>query len=71
MVDVLAVRDEDRAQNWAMVLQTCSRQRGLGENLLLLAPKAPQANGRGCCAAAGTPLEPIPESEDILQVSAQ
>ena len=46
MADVLAVRDEYRAQNWAMVIQECSnsglsnrefcRQRGISEKTLTI-----------------------------------
>ena len=65
MADVLAVRDEYRAQQWAMVIQECNN-RGLSnrefcrqggncrKELLLLAAQAAGTNRRVCIAAVGT-----------------
>ena len=61
MADVLAVRDDYRAQTWTMLIQECSnsgltkrefcRQRGISEKSLLLAPEAPRSDGRSCRAS--------------------
>ena len=78
MADVLAVRDEYRAQNWAMVIQECSnsglsnrefcRQRGISEKTFYYWLK----KLRGQMADAAVPqlvqLEPVTEPEDLLQI---
>ena len=78
MADVLAVRDEYRAQNRAMVIQECSnsglsnrefcRQRGISEKTFYYWLR----KLRGQMADAAVPqlvqLEPVTESEDLLQI---
>ena len=78
MADVLAVRDEYRAQNWAMVIQECSnsglsnrefcRQRGISEKTFYYWLR----KLRGQMVDAAVPqlvqLEPVNESEDLLQI---
>ena len=78
MADVLAVRDEYRAQNWAMVIQECSnsglsnrefcRQRGISEKTFYYWLK----KLRGQMADAAVPqlvqLEPVTAPEDLLQI---
>ena len=78
MADVLAVRDEYRAQNWAMVIQECSnsglsnrefcRQRGISEKTFYYWLR----KLRGQMADAAVPqlvqLEPVTEPEDLLQI---
>ena len=78
MADVLAVRDEYWAQNWAMVIQECSnsglsnrefcRQRGISEKTFYYWLR----KLRGQMADAAVPqlvqLEPVTEPEDLLQI---
>ena len=78
MADVLAVRDEYRAQNWAMVIQECSnsglsnrefcRQRGISEKTFYYWLR----KLRGQMVDAAVPqlvqLEPVTEPEDLLQI---
>lgn len=78
MADVLAVRDEYRAQSWAMVIQECSasglsnrefcRQRGISEKSFYYWLR----KLRGQMAEAATPklvpLEPVAEQSDMLQI---
>ena len=78
MADVLAVRDEYRAQNWSMVIQECSnsglsnrefcRQRGISEKTFYYWLR----KLRGQMADAAVPqlvqLEPVTEPEDLLQI---
>ena len=78
MADVLAVRDEYRAQNWAMVIQECSnsglsnrefcRQRGISENTFYYWLR----KLRGQMVDAAVPrlvqLEPVTGPEDLLQI---
>ena len=78
MADVLAVRDEYRAQNWAMVIQECSnsglsnrefcRQRGISEKTFYYWLR----KLRGQMVDAAVPqlvqLEPVNEPEDLLQI---
>ena len=78
MADVLAVRDEYRAQNWAMVIQECSdsglsnrefcRQRGISEKTFYYWLR----KLRGQMADAAVPqlvqLEPVAAPEDLLQI---
>ena len=78
MADVLAVRDEYRAQNWAMVIQECSnsglsnrefcRQRGISEKTFYYWLR----KLRGQMVDAAVPqlvqLEPVTEPDDLLQI---
>ena len=80
MADVLAVRNEYRAQNWAMVIQECNssglsnrefcRQRGISEKtyyywLLKLRSQMAEAT-----APQLVPLDPapVPIQDDVLQI---
>ena len=78
MADVLAVRDEYRAQNWAMVIQECSdsglsnrefcRQRGISEKTFYYWLR----KLRGQMVDAAVPqlvqLETVTEPGDLLQI---
>lgn len=78
MADVLAVRDEYRAQSWAMVIQECSasglskrefcRQRGISEKTFYYWLR----KLRSQMAEAATPqlvkLDPAEEAVDMLQI---
>ena len=78
MADVLAVRDEYRAQNWAMVIQECNdsglsnrefcRHRGISEKTFYYWLR----KLRGQMAEVAVPqlvqLEPLAEPEDLLQI---
>ena len=78
MADVLAVRDEYRAQQWAMVVQECAasglsnrefcRQRGIAEKIFYYW----QRKLRTQIVEAATPklvqLEPEPVAGDLLQI---
>lgn len=77
MADVLAVRDEYRAQNWAMVIQECKesgltnrqfcRQRGISEKSYYYWLR----KLRGQMAEAVpqlAPLDPAPAQDDMLQI---
>ena len=78
MADVFAVRDEHRAQNWAMVIQECINKRAaqsgvlqtawdFGEDILLLASETPRPDGRTATLQM-VQLEPISIQDDILQI---
>ena len=78
MADVLAVRDEYRIQQWAVLIQECSasgltnkefcRQRGISEKSFYYW----QHKLRQQIVEATSPqlvqLEPQPETEDLLQI---
>ena len=78
MADVLAVRDEYRAQTWAMLIQECNnsgltkrefcQQRGISEKSYYYWLR----KLRGQMAEAATPqlvqLEPGPLQDDMLQI---
>ena len=78
MADVLAIRDEYRAQNWAMVIQECNdsglsnrefcRQRGISEKTFYYWLR----KLRGQMVDAAVPqlvqLEPVTAPEDLLQI---
>ena len=78
MADVLAVRDEYRAQNWAMVIQECSdsglsnrefcRQRGIPEKSFYYWQRKLRQQIVESAAPQLVPLEPVTESEDLLQI---
>ena len=78
MADVLAVRDEYRAQNWAMLIQECNnsgltkrefcQQRGISEKSFYYWLR----KLRGHMAEASSPqlvqLDPVPMQQDMLQI---
>ena len=78
MADVLAVRDEYRAQSWAMLIQECNnsgltkrefcQQRGISEKsfyywLWKLRGQMAEAAGPQL-----VPLDSVPSAEDMLQI---
>ena len=78
MADVLAVRDEYRAQNWAMVIQECSnsglsnrefcRQRGISEKTYYYWLRKLRSQMAEAVAPQLVQLEPAAISEDMMQI---
>lgn len=80
MTDVLAVRDEYRAQNWAMVIQECSnsglsnrefcRQRGISEKTYYYWLRKLRSQMAQAAAPQLVQLEPLPNpiQDDMLQI---
>ena len=78
MADVLAVRDEYRAQNWAMVIQECSnsglsnrefcRQRGISEKTYYYWLRKLRSQVAEAAVPQLVQLEPSPVQEDMLQI---
>ena len=78
MADVLAVRDEYRAQNWAMVIQECSssglsnrefcKQRGISEKTYYYWLRKLRSQMAEATAPQLAQLEPAPEPDDMLQI---
>ena len=80
MADVLAVRDEYRAQNWAMVIQECSnsglsnrefcRQRGISEKTYYYWLRKLRSQVAEAAVPQLVQLEPspVPVQEDMLQI---
>ena len=78
MADVLAVRDEYRAQNWAMVIQECSdsglsnrefcRQRGIPEKSFYYWQRKLRQQIVESAAPQLVPLEPVAAPEDLLHI---
>ena len=80
MADVLAVRDEYRAQNWAMVIQECNnsglsnrefcRQRGISEKTYYYWLRKLRSQMAEAAGPQLVQLEPPPVSiqDDILQI---
>ncbi len=80
MADVLAVRDEYRAQNWAMVIQECSssglsnrefcRQRGISEKTYYYWLRKLRSQMAEVAAPQLVQLEPVPVpiQDDMLQI---
>ena len=78
MADVLAVRDEYRAQNWAMLIQECSnsglsnrefcRQRGISEKSFYYWLRKLRSHMAEAAAPQFVQLEPAPVSDDMLQI---
>ena len=81
MADVLAVRDEYRAQQWAMVVQECAasglsnrefcRQRGIAEKSFYYWQRKLRTQIIETAAPKLVPLQPSPESEDMLHIQYQ
>ena len=80
MADVLAVRDEYRAQNWAMVIQACSnsglsnrefcRQRGISEKTYYYWLRKLRSQMAEAAVPQLVQLEPAPAlaQDDVLQI---
>ena len=80
MADVLAVRDEYRAQQWAMVIQECAmsglsnrefcRQRGIVEKTFYYWQHKLREQSVDTAAPKLVPLESasVPASDDMLQI---
>ena len=80
MADVLAVRDEYRAQNWAMVIQECSnsglsnrefcRQRGISEKTYYYWLRKLRSQTAEAAVPQLVQLEPspVPVQDDMLQI---
>ena len=80
MADVLAVRNEYRAQNWAMVIQECSnsglsnrefcRQRGISEKTYYYWLRKLRSQMAEAAVPQLVQLEPypVPVQEDMLQI---
>lgn len=80
MADVLAVRNEYRAQNWAMVIQECNssglsnrefcRQRGISEKTYYYWLRKLRSQMAEATAPQLVPLDPapVPIQDDVLQI---
>ena len=78
MADMLAVRDEYRAQNWAMVIQECNssglsnrefcRQRGISEKSYYYWLRKFRSQMAEVAAPRLVQLEPAPVQDDMLQI---
>ena len=78
MADVLAVRDEYRAQNWAMLIQECNnsgltkrefcQQRGISEKSYYYWLRKFRSQMAEAAAPQLVQLEPAPLQEDMLQI---
>ena len=78
MADVLAVRDAYRAQQWEMVVQECAasglsnrefcRQRGIPEKSFYYWQRKLRQQIVESAAPQLVPLEPVTESDDLLQI---
>ena len=78
MADVLAVRDAYRAQQWEMVVQECAasglsnrefcRQRGIPEKSFYYWQRKLRQQIVEAASPQLVPLEPVTESEDLLQI---
>ena len=80
MADVLAVRDEYRTQNWAMVIRECSnsglsnrefcRQRGISEKTYYYWLRKLRSQVAEAAVPQLVQLEPspVPVQEDMLQI---
>lgn len=79
MADVLAVRDEYRAQQWAMLIQECKASgmtnkefcelRGVSEKSFYYWQRKFREQIVEAAAPQLIPLDPLPEQKDILQIS--
>ena len=79
MADVLAVRDEYRAQTWAMLIQECKAsgmtnkdfciQRGVSEKSFYYWQKKLRMKLVEATAPQLVPLEPVPAPAELLQIS--
>ena len=77
MADVLAVRDEYRAQTWAVLIQKCNTN-GLTKREFFQQRETPEKSfyywlrklHSQVVEAAAPQLEPAPVSDDMLQIGA-
>jgi len=79
MTDVLAVRDEYRAQTWATLIQECKasgmtnkdfcEQRGVSEKSFYYWQRKFREQVIEAAAPQLVPLEPVAAPEDLLQIS--
>ena len=79
MADVLAVRDEYRAQTWAMLIQECKAsgmsnkdfclQRGVSEKSFYYWQRKFREQVIETAAPQLVPLEPLPKQRELLQIS--
>ena len=78
MADVLAVRDEYRAQAWAMLIQECSnsgltkrefcQQRGISEKSFYYWLRKLRSHMAEAAGPQLVQLEPVPAPNDMLQI---
>ncbi len=78
MADILAVRDEYRAQSWGMVIQECNssglsnrefcRQRGISEKSFYYWQRKLRRKIVESAPPQLVQLEPAPAAEDLLQI---
>ena len=78
MADVLAVRDEDRAQTWAMLIQECNnsgltkrefcQQRGISEKSFYYWLRKLRSQMAEATEPQLVQLDPISVAEDVLQI---
>ena len=78
MTDVLAVRDEYRAQNWAMVIQECNnsglsnrefcRQRGISEKTYYYWLRKLRSHMAEAAGPQLVQLDSVPVADDMLQI---
>ena len=78
MADVLAVRDEYRAQNWAMLIQECNnsgltkrefcQQRGISEKSFYYWLRKLRSHMAETSGPQLVQLAPVPMQQDMLQI---
>ena len=78
MADVLAVRDEYRAKNWAMVIQECNssgltkrelcQQRGISEKSFYYWLRKLRSQMAEAAGPQLVQLDPAPATDDMLQI---
>ena len=78
MADVLTVRDEYRAQTWAMLIQECNnsgltkrefcQQRGISEKSFYYWLRKLRSQMAEAAGPQLVRLDPVPVSEDMLQI---
>ena len=78
MADVLAVRDEYRAQTWAMLIQECNnsgltkrafcQQRGISEKSFYYWLRKLRSQMAEAAGPQLVPLDPVSVPEDMLQI---
>ena len=78
MADVLAVRDEYRAQTWALLIQECNnsgltkrefcQQRGISEKSFYYWLRKLRSHMAEAAGPQLVPLEPIPVQNNMMQI---
>ena len=78
MADVLAVRDEYRAQTWAMLIQECNnssltkrefcQQRGISEKSFYYWLRKLRSHMAEAAGPQLVPLEPMPVQNNMMQI---